>query len=85
MTNKLHDNQLKYIRELAAFLFVSVAFNNVLHEIIIDKLISTRRSVNLKTFVRFITYERKIFTNQLGDKNTLQGGILIVSPLIYLT
>lgn len=73
---------------LAAFLDVSEAFNNVLPDILINKLADIKCSEQLIKFVKFLTHERYIHTNIENNeikkisKGVPQGGVL--SPLLYL-
>ena len=72
----------------AAFLDVSNAFNHVQCEILLTKLSDIGCSTKIVEFIKFITYQRKIFTEyNLDDpqyiyKGVPQGGVL--SPILYL-
>lgn len=73
---------------LAAFLNVEGAFDNVDSNILLLKLGSMGVSYSILKFVKFITYERFLFTNftksapRLAFKGVPQGGVL--SPLLYI-
>ena len=73
---------------LATFLDVSDAFNNVLPNVLINRLLELKCSEQVIRFVKFLTFERFIHTNIEGDKTIKickgvpQGGVL--SPLLYL-
>ena len=88
LTLKVNDSLLKKIDMLPAFLDVSGAFNNVLSDILLDKLAQINCSAQVIKFIRFITHERWLHTNIEGyelikvSKGVPQGGVL--SPLLYL-
>ena len=73
---------------IAVFLDVSSAYDNVLSDILLNKLASIGCSKSLVLFIKFLTHRRKIFTDTLKDefrfsyKGVPQGGVL--SPLLYL-
>lgn len=72
---------------LAAFLDVSGAFDNVIIEILLEKLAQIGCPTSIVQFIKFITLERQIFTqNSENNPRTIhkgvpQGGVL--SPLLY--
>ena len=72
---------------LAAFLDVSGAFDNVNLEILLEKLAQIGCPVNLVQFIKFITFERLIHSQNIKNnprkvyKGVPQGGVL--SPLLY--
>lgn len=72
---------------LAAFLDVRGAFDNVNIDILITKLATIGCSKNIIKFIKFLTHERQIYTNNATDKHRIickgvpQGGVL--SPLLY--
>lgn len=73
---------------LATFLDVQGAFDNVLVDILLDKLAEIGCSKMILNFIKHITYEREITTDILGEQTKLlfkgvpQGGVL--SPLLYV-
>lgn len=73
---------------LAAFLDVSGAFNNVLSDILLNKLAEIKCSIKMIRYAKFLTRERWIHTHIEGrelikvNKGVPQGGVL--SPLFYL-
>lgn len=94
-----HDNlaQLTYLVDeallqrnevFATFLDVSDAFNNVLPDILLDRLAELDCSEKMIKFSRFLTFERYLHTNIEGyEKLTIhrgvpQGGVL--SPWFYI-
>ena len=70
------------------FLDVRGAFDNVNSDILLQKLANIGCSKNVAQFIKFLTHERTIHTDTLGEnfrqtgKGVPQGGIL--SPLLYL-
>ena len=68
---------------LAAFLDASAAFDNVDLNILLDQLALVGCRDNVINFVKFITFERIIFTDSTGDNRRLvhkgvpQGDVLI--------
>ena len=72
---------------IAAFLDVKGAFDNVVCDILLNKLASIGCSYNLVIFIKFLIYERKIHSefidccHRLIHKGVPQGGVL--SPLLY--
>ena len=72
----------------AAFLDVDSAFPSVNSDILLNILSNIGYSYNLIKFAKFLTHERYIYTDLLGDKFRLarkglgQGGVL--SPLFYI-
>ena len=73
---------------IAVFLDVQGAFDNVNSDILIKKLASTCGSNHLTTLVKFLTYQRIIHLDILGNETRMvhkgvpQGGVL--SPLLYV-
>ena len=83
------DNAFKCKKQvLTSFLDVSGAFNNVLLDILIDKLAKIGITAKFLKFIKFLLYERFIYTNNNMEnprsvfKGMAQGGVL--SPLLYL-
>lgn len=72
---------------LAAFLDVNGAFDNVNISILLEQLAKIGFPMNLIRFMKFLTYERLVYTELTGDKPRIihkgvpQGGVL--SPLLY--
>ena len=71
----------------AVFLDISAAFDNVQSDILIQKLADIGCPSRLVSFVKFLTYERFIYTGLEDNctyayKGVPQGGVL--SPLLYL-
>ena len=73
---------------LSAFLDVKGAFDNVDSSILLKILAEYNCSKSFLQFVKFITYERKVYTQFTGEnyrliyKGVPQGGVL--SPLLYI-
>ena len=71
----------------AAFLDVTGAFDNVIIEVLLERLASIGCPSRFVNFIKFLTYERTIFTNDTGEsfrkayRGVPQGGVL--SPLLY--
>ena len=63
------------------------AFDNVIIEVLLEKLASIGCPSPLVNFIKFLTHERTIFTNDTGEsfkkayRGVSQGGVL--SPLLY--
>ncbi|OXU28793.1 hypothetical protein TSAR_005474 [Trichomalopsis sarcophagae] len=72
---------------LAAFLDVNGAFDNVNIAILLQQLATIGCPTRVIKFIKFLTYERIIYTETLGEqirfvyKGVPQGGVL--SPLLY--
>lgn len=72
---------------LAAYLDVSGAFNDVIIDILLQKLANIGCPLNLLKFIKFQMYERKIMTEitendvRYISRGVPQGGVL--SPLLY--
>ena len=69
------------------FLDICGAFDNVIIDILLQKLASIGCPSNLIHFIKFLTYERFIFTSvseecTISYKGVPQGGVL--SPLLYI-
>ena len=69
-----------------AFLDVQSAFDNVISELLLNKLAEMGCSKNIIMFVKFFAYKREIFTSTTKEKRYVfkgvpQGGVL--SPLLY--
>lgn len=73
---------------MAVFLDVSNAFNDVRSDILLDKLADIGCSPKILKFIKFLTYERKIYSEinetkpMHAYKGVAQGGVF--SPLSYL-
>lgn len=73
---------------LAAFLDVCGAFDHVNIEILLQKLASIGCSTKVLKFIKFLTFQRTIFADALGEhyrvtyKGVPQGGVL--SPLLFI-
>lgn len=84
----INETLMKNKSLLAAFLDVRGAFDNVNIDILLEKLANIGCSENILLFVKFLTQERNIYTDEIGDsyrtvnKGAPQGGVL--SPLLYI-
>ena len=73
---------------LGTFLDITSAFDNVLWEILLSTLAKIKCSINVINFIKFLCYERHIFTQETGSayrnvyKGVPQGGVL--SPLLFI-
>ena len=86
ITLKIEEAFLEKKEVLAAYLDIRGAFDNVNADILSHRLASMGCSINLIYFVKFLTQERRIFTDnselKITNKDVPQGGVL--SPLLYL-
>lgn len=77
------DNAFRTGRQaLGAFLDVSGAFNNVLIDVLLDKLAKIGLTLKIIRFIRFLTYERFVYSREtMNDPSSVyrgvpQGGVL---------
>ncbi|XP_058805042.1 uncharacterized protein LOC131672100 [Phymastichus coffea] len=88
LTLKVEEAFVEKKEVLAAFLDVRGAFDNVKIDILLNKLASIGCPEKLLIFIKFITYERLIYSDscpnnpRLATKGVPQGGVL--SPLLYI-
>ena len=83
----IEDGFASHRDTIAAFLDVEEAFDNVISEILLDKLASIGCSKKIISFIKFLTYVRRVTAQNTGNnvrlvsKGVPQGGVL--SPLLY--
>ena len=87
LTLKVDEAFMEKKDVLAAFLDIEGAFNNVNIDILLERLSEVGCSTALLKFIKFITQERYVYSDYLGNeyrrvyKGVPQGGVL--SPILF--